>query len=428
MEASVDIPPVIADYQREPLRPVTASDRIETLDILRGFALFGILTVNMGAFSWPCEYMLWQRNFWDSRADAVVDWFVRFLAEGKFYPLFSFLFGLGAAIQMERADCRGAPFVGRYCRRLLVLLAIGMTHALFIWDGDILVTYALCGFLLLAFRKRRPKTILIWSLVCLLIPALLVILFWVLLVLLSFVPNLATIIQERVDGQYGSYEEQREAIEETIRVFASGTYGEIFRERFGNVINMWLVAIFYMPEFLGLFLLGLYAGKRRIFRDIDGNARLIHQVLIWGTVIGLPLNLFNAICLATNLANQHILWLLSYGLAAIGGPTLGLAYAAALTLMSRRDRWQRWLRVIGPAGKMALSNYLFQSLICTTIFYSYGFGLFGTVGPAARFALTVLIFLGQVAFSAWWTNRFQFGPMEWIWRTLTYGKRQPMRR
>src|SRR5262245_50289695 len=105
MEASADIPPVIAECR--PLTPVTASDRIETLDILRGFALFGILTVNMGAFSWPSEFVLWQRRFWDSRLDVVVDWFVRFLAEGKFYPLFSFLFGLGAAIQMERADCRG---------------------------------------------------------------------------------------------------------------------------------------------------------------------------------------------------------------------------------------------------------------------------------------------------------------------------------
>jgi len=428
MQDTTDIPPIISDCQREPLKPVAAGERIETLDVLRGLALFGILTVNLAAFSWPYEYMFWQREFWDSRADAVVDWLIRFLAEGKFYPLFSFLFGLGAAIQMERADCRGAPFAGRYCRRLFVLLAIGIAHAVFIWDGDILVSYALCGFLLLPFRERRPKTILIWAFVCLLIPALLIVLSWSLLAVLSLVPEMATAIQKGFDAQYGTYDEQRKAVEEIIRVFGSGSYAEILRERLGNLVYMWLVAIFYAPGFLGLFLLGLYAGKRRIFRDIEGNARLIRHVLIWGMVIGLPLNFFNAVCVATGLTNQHFLWLLNYGLVEIGGPAQGLAYAAALSLLLRSERWKQRLRIIRTAGKMALSNYLLQSLICTTIFYSYGFGLFGTVGPVTRLGLTMLIFVAQLAFSAWWLNHFQFGPMEWLWRTLTYGKLQPVRR
>src|SRR5688572_12803275 len=208
MEASTAIPPIIADCRSEPVRPVGANERIEILDILRGFALLGILTVNMTAFSWPYEYMHWQREYWDSRADAVADWLIRFLAEGKFYPLFSFLFGLGAAIQMERADCRGAPFAARYCRRLFVLLAIGIAHALFIWDGDILVSYALCGLLLLPFRKRHPRTILIWAFACLFIPALLILLSWALLAGLSFVPEMAAAIQKGFDEQYGTYEEQ----------------------------------------------------------------------------------------------------------------------------------------------------------------------------------------------------------------------------
>jgi uncharacterized protein len=235
-------------------------------------------------------------------------------------------------------------------------------------------------------------------------------------------------IQKGFDQHYGTYEEQRKAVEEVIRVFASGNYAEIFHERLGNVVLSWFMAIFYAPEFLGLFLLGLYAGKRRIFRDVERNSRLIWHVLIWGMVIGLPLNFFNAICMATDLANQHALWLLSYGLAAIGGPAQGLAYAATLTLLLRSDRWKQSLGVIGTAGKMALSNYLLQSLICTTIFYSYGFGLFGAVGPLMRFGLTVLIFAVQVALSSVWLRRFQFGPMEWLWRTFTYGKPQPMRR
>jgi uncharacterized protein len=428
MEASIAIPPIIADCRSEPLRPVARNERIEILDLLRGFALLGILAVNMTAFSWPYEYMHWQRDYWDARADAVVDWLIRFLAEGKFYPLFSFLFGLGAAIQMERADGCGAPFIGRYCRRLLVLLAIGIAHALFIWDGDILVSYALCGWLLLPFRKCQPKTILIWALVCLFIPALLIILLWALLAGLSSVPEMAAAIQKGVDEHYGTYEEQQEAVARIIHVFASGSYAEMFRERFGNVIYMWIVTVFYAPGFLGLFLLGLYAGKRRIFRDIEGNVRLFRHVLIWGMVLGLPLSFLHAVCMAsTELSDSYFLWLLSYGLAGIGGPAQGLAYAAGLTLLVRNHREKQGLRVIGAPGKMALSNYLLQSLVCTTIFYSYGFGLFGAVGPVTRLGLTVLIFVAQLALSAWWLHHFQFGPMEWVWRTLTYGQRQPMR-
>jgi uncharacterized protein len=429
METAPDIPPVISDWQRVALMPVAASERIATLDVLRGLALFGILTVNIGSFSWPIEYMLWQREFWNSRADAVVDWMIRFLAEGKFYPVFSFLFGLGAAIQMERADCRGAPFAGRYCRRMFGLLGFGLVHALLIWDGDILVWYALCGFLLLLFRKRRPKTVLIWALACLVIPALLIVLFWALLAGASLVPELGAAIHKAIEQHYGSYQEQRDAIETVIRVFATGSYVEIFRERLGNVIYMWLLGIFFLPEFLGLFLLGLYAGKRRLFQDIERNVPLFRRVLVWGMIIGLPLNLFHVVSMAGgNLSDRHFLWLLSYGLAAIGGPVQGLAYVAALTLLLRHACWQQWLRAVGTTGKMALSNYLLQSVICTTIFYSYGFGLFGSVGRATGFLLVALIYVVQVGFSAWWLSCFQFGPMEWLWRTFTYGKRPVMRR
>jgi uncharacterized protein len=314
-------------------------------------------------------------------------------------------------------------------QRMSALLAFGIGHALLIWDGDILVSYALGGFLLLPFRKRQPKTILIWGLACLLIPAFLFVLFWALLTGLAFVPEMAPVIQKGLDEYYGTYEEQRDAMENIIRVFASGSYAEIFRERLGNMVYLWLVTIFYLPGILGLFLLGLYAGKQRIFHDIDRNVGLFRQVLGWGLAIGLPLNLFYAICMsASDASDQHFLWLLSYGLVAIGGPAQSLAYAAALTLLLRRERWKRGLRSIAAAGRMALSNYLMQSLICTTIFYSYGLGLFGSVGRATGLGLAVGIYAAQVAFSVWWLNRFQFGPMEWLWRSLTYGKRQPLRR
>lgn len=427
--AATTIPPLIADCQREAMTPVTAAERIETLDVLRGFALFGILVVNMAGFSWPIEYHFWQQKLSGSHLDTGLDWIVSLLAEGKFYPLFCFLFGLGAAIQMERADYRAGSFAGHFCRRLFVLLGFGLTHALLIWEGDILVWYALCGFLLLPFRHRQPTTILIWSLACLVIPALLTILFWVLLVGLSLVPELAPTIQQAMDGYYGTYEEQQAAVDDVIQVFAAGSYAEIFRERFGNLLYMWAAGIIYAPGLLGLFLLGLYVGKHRILQNVTAHTKLLRHTLIWGMIIGLPTSLFYTVAMmGGDLANSYFLWLLSYALTIVGGPAQSLAYAAVLVLLLQREWWRRWLRAFGHTGKMALSNYLLQSVICTTIFYSYGFGLFGAVGRATGLGLTVLIFVVQMGFSTWWLNRFQFGPMEWLWRTLTYGKCQPMRR
>src|SRR5688500_1977833 len=158
------IPPVISDWRQGTLEPVEASARNETLDVLRGFALFGILLVNMALFSWPATYaVLTTEESWTTRADKIADWVVRFVAEGKFYPLFSFLFGWGMTVQMERAKSREGSFVRFFSRRLLVLLGIGLVHAFLIWEGDILMAYAVFGFLLLAFRNRRPRTLLLWA-------------------------------------------------------------------------------------------------------------------------------------------------------------------------------------------------------------------------------------------------------------------------
>jgi uncharacterized protein len=426
MHTAADIPPVISAWQREALTPVSAPERIATLDVLRGFALFGILTVNMMGFSWPVEMMMMRADFWDAPIDVVADGAIQFLAEGKFYPLFAFLFGLGAALQMERAEARGAKFTGRFCRRLLVLLAFGLTHALLLWEGDILVWYALCGFLLLPFRQRQPRTVLIWAFICLLLPALFILMIWALLAGLSLIPEFAKSIQEALTQEPEAYTWQ---IEESIRIFAQGSYAEIFAERFSNLLYMWMVGLFYVPTFFAMFLVGLYAGKRRLLQDFVANAGRIRQALLWGLIIGMPANLFYAAGMAiTDMTDVRFVWLLCHAVLIVGGPALSLAYAAALVLLLQSDGWQRALHGIASAGQMALSNYLLQSLICTTIFYSYGLGLFGSVGRATGLALAGLIYVVQVGISVWWLKRFQFGPMEWLWRTLTYGKRPPMRR
>ncbi len=417
-------PPVISEWQTAALHPVRGRERLVTLDVLRGFALFGILTVNMIAFSWPMDVMYLRHEFWETRADVIADWWVRFLAEGKFYPLFSFLFGFGAAIQMERAQQHGARFVGRYCRRLVVLLGIGLVHAIFIWDGDILVWYAICGFVLIPFQQCSQKLILILAASGILLPVLLTAASWVFMLLLALIPGAHDEIQKAL----GDFAVSDEAIQETIRIFSSGSLGEVFVARLKNLLYMWMIGSFYVPAFLGMFLLGMYAHRRRVFHEVAAHRPFLRRTLVIGLVVGLPLNLFYTICVGrSGLEDERYLWLLNYAIVGVGGPALSLAYAAGGALLLQSEFWQRSLRAVAAAGRMALTNYISQSIICTLIFYSYGFGLFGSVGRAAGLGIVLIIYLAQLAFSFWWLQRFQFGPLEWVWRTLTYGERQPLR-
>lgn len=425
MQPESAIPPVISEWQRAALTPVAPTERIETLDALRGFALLGILAVNMTLFSWPVYEVFVTGRDWTLWHDRLADWAVRFLAEGKFYLLFSFLFGLGMAIQMQRAEARGAAFAGRFSRRLTVLLGIGLLHAFVLWEGDILVWYAAFGFLLLAFRKCKPGTLLIWAGVFLLIPVAVYALIWAMVAVGSQVPEGAEAIQQefaRAEQYYA------QVAQENLRVFAQGTVAEIFAQRARNVLFLWSYTWFFAPNFFAMFLLGLYAGKRRLLHEVEAHVRLFRRLLVWGLCLGLPGNLIYTV--GFEFANQSevsLTWVIAMGAYAVGGPALCFAYAAGITLLLRRANWERCLRPLASAGRMALSNYLLQSLVCTTIFYSYGLGWYGSVGRAAGLGLVMLIFAAQLPLSVWWLNHFRFGPAEWVWRSLTYGKLQPMR-
>jgi uncharacterized protein len=425
MQPESAIPPIIEEWQRAPLTPVTVAERIETLDVLRGFALLGILAVNMTLFSWPVYDVIVAGKDWTAPGDAVADWIVRFLAEGKFYLLFSFLFGMGMAIQMERAEVRGAAFAGRFSRRLLVLLAIGLTHAFVLWEGDILVSYAVCGFLLLAFRKCKPKTLLVWAVVFLLIPVALYTLFWAMITVGSLIPEGAKAIEKEF-AQAGQYYSQM--ADENLRVFAHGSVAEIFAQRARNVLFLWQYTWFYAPNFFAMFLVGLYAGKRRLFHEVEANPGFFRRVLVWGLCLGVPGNLiYTAGFELADPSRMNFVWVVAIGAHGIGGPALCFAYAAAITLLLRRGNWEPRLHPLASAGRMALSNYLLQSLVCTTLFYSYGLGWYGSVGRAAGLVLVVIIYAAQIPLSVWWLKHFRFGPAEWVWRSLTYGKRQPMK-
>lgn len=408
------------------LTPLLPAERIETIDVLRGFALFGILVVNMEMFGHPIQRIVFPIDPATGVLDRVVDWLVRFLAEGKFYSLFSLLFGLGFGLQLIRAEGRGSGIARVYTRRLLVLLLIGVIHAVFIWMGDILTVYALFGFLLLLFRKAKPRTLLIWAAVGLAIPI-------VLNTLGTAAVSLGRLAGPEVTAQIErSFAEQDSTVRADLaaayEVYARGSFGAITERR---VHDLGFAAFGYLvmgPNIFAMFLVGLYFARRRVFADIEGNAGLFRKLFRWALPVGILCNAVYATLIqpASRMEPSPPLLaaMIAYG---FGAPALCLTYVSGLTLLWRRENWRKFLNPLAAAGRLPLSNYLSQSIICTMIFYSYGLGLFGQLGKTSGVVLAVAIFAMLLVLSRWWARRFQFGPAEWAWRALAYMARPPLR-
>ena len=399
--------------------PTPLSERLEVVDILRGVAILGILLVNMELFSTPIYQTGMAHRLWPGWGDRTVDWLIRFLAEGKFYTMFSFLFGFGLAMQMERAQARGARFVPLYVRRLFVLLLIGAAHALLLWIGDILVTYAALGFILLLFRNRTPRSLLIAAGLCL-----------SLAIVINAAPAALDLYGERIAGAADRTEPveadpTREWLaQQATRAYTQGRFAEIVQQRIRDLRFLYSFELLVVFGVLTMFLLGLYAGRRGIFRDVAAHRPLIRGALWWGGGMGLAGSLAFALTATRESAPTDLIGAIGFE---IGAPALSIAYMSGLTLLAQQEAWRARLAPLAAVGRTALSNYLLQSLICTTIFYGYGLGLFATMGPAAGAALAVGIYAVQVVLSLWWLRRFQFGPIEWLWRSLTYLRVQPMR-
>ena len=382
-----------------PLRPVDRSERIHILDILRGFAIFGILAVNIGGFaslSFYPGYVAAAAPWYDELAHSVM----LFLAEGKFYTIFSFLFGLGFSVQLARAQARGRDVRSFYPRRLWVLLGLGLLHSLLFWIGDILRLYALLGFALLAFRNRPVRTLVIWAAVFL---------------------ALGFVILGLAGGPVGGGEEipGLDVIALARQVYSGDSFlAVVVFQALAGVISFLLIAVAQGGTVMALFLLGLLAGRMGLFERLPENRPLLKRVIVWGLPVGLA---FNALFV---LAENS--WLATLGFT-LGAPVLAAVYVSTLSLLSLTPTGARLLAPLGQVGRMALSNYVLQSVVCAFIFNGYGLGLFEQVGAAGLWGITLAIYLLQIPLSNGWLARFQFGPLEWVWRSLTYGERQPWR-
>jgi uncharacterized protein len=399
--------------------PVSLHDRIDVLDVLRGLAVGGILIGNMQWFSgygFMPDILAAQAPF----ADRAAHFLVHFFVEGKFYSIFSFLFGFGFALQIARAEERGDANASLFKRRLAWLLVIGLLHAFLLWAGDILTIYALVGFVLLLFRRKTDAALLKWACGLMIVPILSYLLIFGLFN--AFVPAESL-------ARFG--EGRLEFWQDAVRRVQQGRYLEIMTGfNLNYIVGRYLGLIFDMrlPKILAMFLLGFYAFRRGFFQNPEAHQSFIRCVLIYGLALGLAGNLAFAA-----LAGKEAV--MPPTLAGIGGvvtyafavPALALFFIALIVTLWQKAAWRAPLAVLAPVGRMALTNYVLQSIICVTIFYGYGFGRFGRIGALAGTLLALGIFVLQILISSLWLKYFAYGPLEWIWRQLTYRKRINLR-
>jgi uncharacterized protein len=401
------------------ISPISLRERIEILDVLRGLAVGGILIGNM---QWFSGYGMMPEALAANNplADRITLFLVHFLVEGKFYSIFSFLFGFGFALQISRADEHGDAKASLFKRRLFWLLIIGVLHAYLLWAGDILSIYALTGFVLILFRRKSTESLLKWASALIVIPVLTYILLYILFV--SFAPPeiAATIEKAQVD----SWNEALQTVphDNFLQIISVYNLHYIFGRYAGLILQMRL------PKILAMFLLGFYAYRRGYFQNLSRHQPFIRKVFLYGLVVGLAGNIaFAALAGQEALIPPTPVGIVGVIAYAFGVPALALAIIAVIAMLWQKAAGRKVLARFAPVGRTALTNYLLQTVICVFIFYGYGFGLFGKVGATGATLIALGIFLVQIFLSALWLKFFAYGPMEWIWRQLTYRQRLDLR-
>ncbi|WP_265569745.1 DUF418 domain-containing protein [Sphingomicrobium nitratireducens] len=410
------------DTVHRPAGPIDAAKRILFLDGLRGLALCGILIANMAVFSgWFFMDEAQRAALPMGGANRVFDFLLDWLVVGKFYGLFSLLFGIGFALQIKRLGERGEG-VARYMRRLFILLLIGLAHLLLLWMGDIVALYALLGFPLLLFRNASDRTLLVWAaglwLFTIAWSAFMILTEW--FPWTAFMPTIREVgaaVGAPMNGG-GPYQ-----------FYTTATFGEGLRAHIPELLLRYTDLLYQMryTKVLGLFLVGLWIGRHAIPSNLEAFRPLMKKVARWGLVVGLPMAaLSSAITLGwifDRTATGEFLGAVGYG---FGTPALTLAYASLAGLAWSAGK-NGLLTLFAPAGRMALTNYITQSVLNSVLFLGWGAGLMGKVPFVAVVPITLAIFFAQILFSRWWLARYRFGPLEWVWRSLTYGEAQPMR-
>ena len=403
------------------MEPTAPKERIHLLDVLRGCAGFGMFTVNMTAhLPWGWEFREQPLDGPDGTVMILID----LLTNGRFFTIFSFLFGIGFFLQLERARSRGVPFLATYLRRLVALFLIAAVTIVANVDAGILISYAFFGLALPFFDKRSERFLLAAIVVCVTLQ--------IVLSHLDTVSNLFTPTQseqiELVDGQ----SDLDAPANDRERVYREGSFLEIAKYRASRLVKhlfSWDYLATSDPILLALMLLGCYVCRRGALQHSEARMRMARATLPWLLTIGVA-GTVTYVWLRHFVDGDSDLLTLIRDLALwpVGAPFLGLGYVAILTLVIEKEAWQRVMLPFAHVGRMALTNYLFHGLVIAAFTYQWGLGLYGKMGPFWGLMAVFAVFPLMAIASSWWIGRFRFGPVEWLWRTLTYGQIQPLRR
>jgi uncharacterized protein len=397
------------------LQPLNTADRITVMDILRGAALFGILLMNIEAFTGPLDLSFTGVDpHWhgiDYLADALVYVFV----QGKFFLLFSLLFGAGFAVMAQRAQGAGRDFTPIYLRRSVALLMIGACHALLLWSGDILLVYALLSFLLLGTRR--------WPLSMLPAMGVLVYAFAVGLSLLFALLVWAAARGGSPLDSAGSMRAAQEVIEAQRLAYGQGSWAQANVQRLADLRHMIGGILITGPEIFGMFLIGAWFARSGALADPTRFASLYARLRWIALPVGVVLMLASAAWHPYLAPGEFTVRTgLSYAMAAVASLLMALGYLGWIVQARHALGW------LAAPGRMALTHYLLQSLLCTWLFFGYGVGFFEQLPRAWQLVFAVALFALQVGISHLWLARFRYGPIEWLWRAMTYLRWPPLRR
>jgi uncharacterized protein len=393
------------------------ADRIQILDTLRGFALAGILIINaMSILAVKGSTPAFTVDI--PVLDRILQDLILFFIESKFFTLFSLLFGIGFAIQIQSAEKQGSKFIPRISRRMFGLLIFGLLHITLLWDGDILVIYAITGTLLIAFRKKAFGKIKRWVIGLLAVPGTLV-----------FIIFLYTLLARLTESGSATFTKSDRSLAEEFantdatQLLLHNGFIEGIGDRFLTYLELSPLLFSRIPTVLAMFLIGLYLGRTNFIRLLPEKIETLKKVRFWGLLLGFSLMLL--IVAATKFLPTVSALVAIIEDQYLAGPILCLGYASTLTLSFLKNPNRRIFNYFSRVGRMALTNYLTQSLVLTFLSYGWGLGLALKLNGFQVLGICIGLFAVQVVISNIWLKAFKYGPLEWIWRCITYWRLFP---
>ncbi len=400
--------------------PVRAAERIASLDVLRGAALLGILPMNIQAFSMIGAAYLNPTAYGDLQGANFWVWYVSHLfADQKFMSIFSMLFGAGIVLMTSRIEAAGRRSAAIHYRRMGWLILFGLLHGYLLWYGDILFNYGLCGLLAYLFRKMPPRRLIVIGLAFVAVTTL----------LFSFsgwsFPHWPPV--QKMEFTHGLWQPTPEMVTEELSAYRSGWIGEMprrFRENTLDQVQGFVYLSFWRIE--GMMLIGMALFKLGVF-SAKASARLYLSFVLVAIFVGLPVIAYGThrdFATGWRLPNSFFFnFQFNYWASIV----VALGWVGAVMLVCQSSRLKRFTARFAAVGRMAFSNYLLDTFICTFIFYGFGLGMFGKVSRVQQVGYVLAIWLIELIVSPIWLQYFRFGPLEWLWRSLTYLKRQPFR-